>query len=782
MGAPFRGGTPPRKLTIGAVQKSQTTSTGSYYTPDQLVQLLITSALLPVIADRLSKAITKKEKEDALLAIRVLDPACGSGHFLLAAARRLALELARIRAEDEEPSEELRQQCLRDVVAHCIYGVDKNPMAVELCKVALWIEAIEPGKPLSFLDAHIQCGDSLVGVFDPKVLEAGIPDEAYKPLTGDDKPICTSLKKTNQAFRDRGQRDLFSAGTGNITVPGQSSFDQVEEEDLAGVAAKEQAYSDWNTLPEVRQARLAANTYTSTFFLLKDAKTRAQIPTSEHLDAVLRGGSLTTEMQTAVEGAASEFRFLHWHLTFPEIMKAGGFDCVLGNPPWEMLEANSNEEKKVLGGQQNFVKSSGRYSVASGSRKNLYALFAELIWTSLSGKSYSGIIVPTSIAQDAPASMLIYDLVSCGALSSFIDIENKRRDGGKWFSDVHPNYRFSLITALPSAEERQSLFFFDVERPGSLDSRRAYSLSKNSTQLGSREEFRMPILRNSNDILLQRRLSECKTVASWLNGTSSIRLASGIMFNAEPAVKRLRVPHGDKREELVDLVQVLEGYNIHQFTSTYASCPGSDQLGPGKITTSFYLPKRVVEDRIRQICVMHGRSMLALRRQARSVDRFVSIAAVTPLCAAEGSLTCFFTDAGDDVLHAACAIMNSLMFNYLVARRQAGPNLNKAIWSSVPVPSITDESLAMLATFSKTLHRSDPKANESHQERAELEAFVFKEYLSVFQSADMSSAREVVEFILDEFQVLRSVEIRSLGEYRTQRLVLEAWDRLFGGG
>ncbi|MFM9104632.1 MAG: hypothetical protein ACKOPS_26320, partial [Cyanobium sp.] len=85
------------------------------------------------------------------------------------------------------------------MVAHCIYGVDKNPMAVELCKVALWIEAIEPGKPLGFLDAHIQCGDSLVGVFDPKVLEQGIPDEAYKPLTGDEKVVCTSLKKDNQA-------------------------------------------------------------------------------------------------------------------------------------------------------------------------------------------------------------------------------------------------------------------------------------------------------------------------------------------------------------------------------------------------------------------------------------------------------------------------------------------------------------------------------------------------------------------------------------------------------
>jgi len=144
------------RFSLGGVAGSERKTSGSYYTPEDLVRLLILSALLPVIRDRLSKAATQQEKREALLAIRVLDPACGSGHFLLAAARRLALELARVDAGDDEPSEDLRRHCLREVVAKCFYGVDKNPMAVELCKVALWMEAIEPGKPLSFLDAHIQ--------------------------------------------------------------------------------------------------------------------------------------------------------------------------------------------------------------------------------------------------------------------------------------------------------------------------------------------------------------------------------------------------------------------------------------------------------------------------------------------------------------------------------------------------------------------------------------------------------------------------------------------------
>src|SRR5690606_16190337 len=110
----------------------------------------------------------------------------GSGHFLIAAAHRIAGRLASVRAGGGEPAPSELRTALREVIAHCIYGVDVNPMAVELCKVSLWIEATEPGKPLSFLDHHIVCGNSLLGT-TPALLEAGVPDEAFKPLGGDDK-------------------------------------------------------------------------------------------------------------------------------------------------------------------------------------------------------------------------------------------------------------------------------------------------------------------------------------------------------------------------------------------------------------------------------------------------------------------------------------------------------------------------------------------------------------------------------------------------------------------
>ncbi|HPD63754.1 MAG TPA: N-6 DNA methylase, partial [Anaerolineaceae bacterium] len=166
------------QLTSAAGNERKTT--GSYYTPSSLIQVLLDTALDPVIEDRLRGKQDAAQQEYALLELKVCDPASGSGHFLIAAAHRIAERLAEVRAGDNEPSPNETRRALRDVIRHCIYGVDINPMAVELCKVNLWLESLEPGKPLSFLDAHIKCGNSLVGV-GPKmgINELVIPDEAF---------------------------------------------------------------------------------------------------------------------------------------------------------------------------------------------------------------------------------------------------------------------------------------------------------------------------------------------------------------------------------------------------------------------------------------------------------------------------------------------------------------------------------------------------------------------------------------------------------------------------
>ena len=144
-------------------------TTGSYYTPDSLVQVLLDSALEPVIGDTIAR--NPAGPVEALLSLSIVDPACGSGHFLLAAARRLAAHVARLQANGTPSAAEYRR-ALRQVVGRCVYGVDLNPMAVELCKVSLWMEAVEPGLPLTFLDSHIQRGNALIGT-TPELMEKG---------------------------------------------------------------------------------------------------------------------------------------------------------------------------------------------------------------------------------------------------------------------------------------------------------------------------------------------------------------------------------------------------------------------------------------------------------------------------------------------------------------------------------------------------------------------------------------------------------------------------------
>jgi hypothetical protein len=182
---------------------------GTYYTPESLLKQTIGESLDAIIERRLNGAKKDpKDQEKALLSIKVLDPASGSGHFLLGAARRLGQVLAQIRTGKEEPSFEAYREAVRDVVRFCLYAVDKDPMAAELCKVSLWLESHVPGKPFLFLDHRIKVGNSLVGLFDPHVLIEGIPPEAYEPKIGDEKKAAQAARKANQAALERGL-DLF---------------------------------------------------------------------------------------------------------------------------------------------------------------------------------------------------------------------------------------------------------------------------------------------------------------------------------------------------------------------------------------------------------------------------------------------------------------------------------------------------------------------------------------------------------------------------------------------
>ncbi|MCX8207857.1 MAG: N-6 DNA methylase, partial [Methanothrix sp.] len=331
-------GVPAFELHPGSERKS----TGSYYTPAELVGELVRSALEPVVEARLKGVSSREAQEDALLSIKVVDPACGSGHFLLAAARHLGKRLARIRTGYEEPTPEEVRRATRDVIARCIYGVDRNPLAVELCRVALWIESHVPGRPLTFLDHRIRCGDSLIGVIDLKVLGKGIPDDAFSAVSGENRKIASALKRQNRkepSFTQSLLTEFIKPDMDRI-VAASRALSSISDDSPGDVEEKKRQYESQRIAGE--RPRTACDIWTAAFFQRFDRSGPCGITTATLRSYLRSGGEVTAEVEDARKLAASN-RFFHWPLEFPDVFDEGGFDVVLGNPPWEQIQLEEQE-------------------------------------------------------------------------------------------------------------------------------------------------------------------------------------------------------------------------------------------------------------------------------------------------------------------------------------------------------------------------------------------------------------------------------------------------------
>ena len=311
-------------------------ATGTHYTPDDLVQPLIQHSLDHLIAERREA----DDPEAALLDLRVADIACGSGHILLAAARRIATELAVVRTGEEQPSPPSYRAALRDTIRHCIYGVDMNPLAVELCKVALWLEAHIPGRPLNFLDHHIKCGNAIVGFARREELGQGVPTEAFKTLPGDDKQVAAAYRKKNKEDLKHQMQVLL-----DFTPELRSHLDAVLEEwqslsalpekTPAQIDGKKERFAAFAQGKHAGLLRTIANIPVAQFYIPKVPGNEAKLVTDSEFRRYLRGqvvpGGRGPE---AARALGEQRRFFHWFLEFPQMMERGGFDCILGNPPY----------------------------------------------------------------------------------------------------------------------------------------------------------------------------------------------------------------------------------------------------------------------------------------------------------------------------------------------------------------------------------------------------------------------------------------------------------------
>ena len=519
---------------------NQRKTTGSYYTPDSLVQALLDTALDPVLERIEAEA---KDPAKTLLRLSVIDPACGSGHFLLAAARRIATRLARIRAEGTPSLADFRH-ALRDVARCCIHGVDRNPMAVELTKVALWIETVDPGLPLGFFDAQIRCGDALLGIFDLKVLEDGIPDAAYKPLTGDDKVTAKYYLRANRdATAGQGE---FDFGTGRAVLPAIrplagdfSGFRDLPEDTVEQIGVKATRFQELREKEAFASARAASDLYVGAFLLPKiggaPLSTKARtVPTTDEVWLALSQGTIRQSVKKATD-TARHARAFHWPLEFLDIMGRGGFDVVLGNPPWEVMQLSEKEyfatshpeiaalagaarkeaidqlehiapaafrdfvaAKRLFDAGNQFARESGRFELTARGKVNTYSLFAEL-FADLT-RDRAGVIVPTGIATDATTAAFFAALVEERRLAQLVDFENRDR-----LFPIDSRIKFSLLTL--GRNEGAAQFAFFLTDPAQLaETERNFTLSSQQIAAINPNTRTAPVFRSRADAELTAKI------------------------------------------------------------------------------------------------------------------------------------------------------------------------------------------------------------------------------------------------------------------------------------
>lgn len=530
----------------GSTAGNERKLTGSYYTPDSLVQELIQSALVPVIDQRI--ADQPDNPVDALLSIKVCDPACGSGHFLLAAARKLAERLAALRSDDGVVTPAAYRHALREVIARCIYGVDRNPMAIELARTALWLEGFDEGRPLSFLDHHLQVGDALLGLTDLNVLEKGISKDAFKPLAGDDKEVCKALVKTNAVALKQIQRDLDSgqlslAFGGEAGLHALKAIEAMPAESTDEVHAKEVAYRQFLAQNEDSTVAHAADLFVAAFLTPKTSETAEQVPTTATLIHELSPHDKSEAHQALVANAKAvcEAAYVfHWPLAFPQVFAVGGFDCVLANPPWEVSQMGEEEffasraaeiaalqgdnrkkaikelEKsnpqlwseyqkagQLIAATNTFYRESSRYPMTAVGKLNTYPLFAEAILQIKSANGRAGFIVPSGIATDDSTKKYFQYLTENNLLSSMYGFDNS-----VYWKDIGLNQKqFFLLTLSQSSRTVVTQLGFYLSVVDDVhDSRRRFSLTPQEFQLINPNTLTCPMFRSERDAELTKKL------------------------------------------------------------------------------------------------------------------------------------------------------------------------------------------------------------------------------------------------------------------------------------
>ena len=689
-------------------------STGTFYTPRAVTDFLVRRTLAPLTEGRSSAEI---------LGLRVLDPAMGSGAFLVAACRFLAdaAERARVREGAWHPGDVTgadRAELRREVALRCLYGVDLNPMAVQLARLSIWLATLAADRPLTFLDHHLVVGNSLVGATpdDPRRQPSRAPARRGRagPLPLLDLARLSSTLE--EAVRIRLRMSDEADDTAVVV--------QRKEAALAALQAAGSGLRAWSRLLDLWCAG----------WFWDDGVPPDDAVAGELRRYILDGacalpGRVAEGATAQADRIAAAHRFLHWPLVFPEVFGHGstGFDAVLGNPPWDMVRGDSgaggvrtgrrDEARKLTG----FVREAGVYRVDAGAHVNRYQLFVEraLHLTRRGGRI--GLVLPSGVVSDAGAAPLRRHLFDRADVDGIVGLDNRQR-----IFPIHRSVRFVLLSCTAGNPTAQVACRFGVRDVGELDEEEARRAPLVLTRrllsrLSGEDDLGIPELLSRRDLAIVERLAA--TVPE-LSSPDGWHVSFGRELNATDD-RRAFVPFADGEP----LRPVMEGKLIEPFRAAVSrarlALPSSSPL-------SARAPRR---------------ARLAYRDVASATNRLTLIAAVIPArCATTHTLFCLKTPLATDAQHVLCALLNSFVANYLV-RLRVNTHVTAALMSRLRVPFVHRgcpefERLALLARALGTSampYDAAPEYAELQAVAAQLYAISKEEFVHVLETFPLIS-------------------------------------------
>ncbi|MFI7131329.1 Eco57I restriction-modification methylase domain-containing protein [Nonomuraea sp. NPDC050153] len=450
----------------------QRKGSGSYYTARPLAHFVVGETLRP---------LTENASSDEILSLRICDPAMGSGAFLVPAVHRLTEAYGEALARegellDHKLDDAQRAAYRRLIVERCIYGVDLNPMAVELAKVSLWLATAAAGKPLSFLDSHLRCGNAVIGA------SVGTWEGVPAPAQG------TRGKAAQPANEDQGS--LFDLDEPDLTsvIRVRKSLAVSPSDDRLQIRAKEQRFTRLLEGRDFARLQAMGDWWVAPFFEgplmftdsnLRDPRTgqeakplRGNSSRWRTFRKQLKDGNALPELYQGVTTAVREgIRPFHWEIEFPEVFfdadgrrrADAGFDAMIGNPPWEGItfkaaefygrfdpaysllrkkdekfarQATLDERPEVvaarkradahLAGVKSFIGASGEYRMlyAHGTTFNYYRTFLERELSLLAPGGRLGLVIDSGVISDAATAEHRRELLERCTIEQFVLCDN----------------------------------------------------------------------------------------------------------------------------------------------------------------------------------------------------------------------------------------------------------------------------------------------------------------------------------------------------------------------